>query len=139
MTPTEMVQAEVAVAALLDVECLRVALVDDEVVADVALWGAAGRDGATEVLASHPTVHDLMATAVCSPRPQVRATVASRPDLDVELYAVLASDEHPTVRARVAANPAAPGAVVRRLGGDDTEAVRACAQSELDRRRRSTA
>ena len=79
MTPTEKIRAEVAVAALLDVACLRTALADDEVLADVALWGAAGHDGATEVLASHPRFYDLVAPEVlASPAwAAVRATAWS--------------------------------------------------------------
>jgi hypothetical protein len=137
MTRADEVRADVAVAALLDVDCLPVALADDELVADVALWGAAGNDGATDVLATHPTVHILVESAVTSSRPQVRATVAGRPDLDVELYAVLASDDHATVRARVAANPATPGAVVRHLTADENQAVRQLADVEIRRRRRA--
>ncbi|MCD9624277.1 hypothetical protein [Rhabdothermincola salaria] len=137
MTRADEVRAEVAVAALLDVDCLAVALADDELVTDVALWGAAGNDGATDVLATHPRVHTLVASAVASTRPQVRATVAGRPDLDTELYAILASDDHPAVRARVATNPAAPGAVVRHLAADDHEAVRRLAHIEVRRRRQA--
>jgi hypothetical protein len=135
MTRGDEVRAQVALAALLDVECLSVALVDDEMLADVALWGSAGTDGATDMLATHPTVHRLVAAAVASPRPQVRATVAGRHDLDIELYAILASDDHPAVRARVAANTAAPGAVVRHLTGDEHDAVREVAEAEVRRRR----
>jgi len=126
------VGSQVALAALLDTECLRFALMDDEVVADVALWGHG--DGPTDMLAAHPTIHHMVEAAVVSPRPQVRATVAGRPDLDVELYPVLASDVHHTVRARVAANPSAPGAVLQRLTRDPHAAVRHAAETELIRR-----
>lgn len=136
MTHADVVRAEVAMAALLDIDCLVVALADDELVADVALWGVVGSEGATEVLATHPTVHALVAGAVASPRPHVRATVAGRPDLDTELYAVLATDRHPLVRARVAANPATPLAVVRRLLADADDVVRDRATAEIGRRRR---
>ena len=124
--------SQVALAALLDTECLHFAMMDAEVVADAALWGTG--DGATEMLASHPTIHHMVEAAVISPRPQVRATVAGRPDLDTELYPVLASDLHHTVRTRVASNPSAPGAVLERLCRDPHAAVRHAAEEELMRR-----
>jgi hypothetical protein len=130
MTVTAEVGSQVAMAAVLDTGWLDLDLVDDELLHDVVLWGSAGRDGATDVLAAHPKVRRLVAMAALSGRPQVRATVASRPDLDPVLYAILASDEDPAVRARLAANPAAPRAVLERLAGDGNDDVRRAATTE---------
>lgn len=99
------VGSQVALAALLDTDCLELALLDSELVDDAALWAS---DGDYDVLASHPTVNRLVEAAVISPRPQVRATVASRPDLDSWLYPVLACDLELTVRARVRPQPRRP-------------------------------
>jgi len=125
------VGAQVALAALLDTDCLELAFLDAELVHDAALWAT---DGASDVLASHPTVNRLVLAAVVSPRPQVRATVASRPDLDPSLYAVLASDLEMAVRARVARNHATPGAVLDRLSRDPEPEVRNAAAGEFQRR-----
>lgn len=130
------VRSQVALAALLDTDCLELAMLDAELVADVALWSS---DGASEVLASHPFVSRMVVAAVMSPRPQVRATVAARPDLDPMLYPMLASDEEQSVRARVAANHAAPHAVLDHLAHDPVPVVRDAAVSELRRRAYPTA
>jgi hypothetical protein len=127
------VESQVALAAALDTSWLEVALIDPEIVDDAALWAPAG-DGAMDVLASHPWVRQMIEAAVVSDRVHVRATVASRPDLDAELYVMLGSDLHSAVRARVAANHAAPTPVVGRLSQDSDLAVRHAAASELDRR-----
>jgi hypothetical protein len=137
MTVTAEVGSQIAMAAVLDTDWLDLDLLDDELLHDVVLWGAAGRDGATDVLAAHPKVRHLVALAAMSGRPQVRATVASRPDLDPALYAILASDEDATVRARLAANSAAPRAVLERLAGDGNEAVRRAATTERALRART--
>ena len=115
------VRSQVALAALLDVDCLELALLDDEMIADATLWAG---DGATEYLASHPGVSRLVEAAVVSPRAQVRATVAARPDLDATIYPMLASDVEQSVRARVAGNHAAPHAVLLPHIGSATEATR---------------
>jgi hypothetical protein len=130
MTVTAEVGSQVAMAAVLDTGWLDLDLVDDELLHDVVLWGAAGRDGATDVLATHPRVRQLVTVAALSGRPPVRATVASRPDLDPTLFAILASDEDPAVRARLAANPAAPRAVIERLATDGNDDVRLAAAAE---------
>ncbi len=125
------VGSQVALAALLDTDCLELALLDAELVHDAALWAG---DGEWDVLATHPGINRLVEAAVISPRPQVRATVAARPDLDTSLYAVLAFDTELAVRARVAGNHAAPGAVVERLSRDEEPEVRRMATNELRRR-----
>ena len=130
------VRSQVALAALLDVDCLELALLDDEMIADATLWAG---DGATEYLASHPVVSRLVEAAVVSPRAQVRATVAARPDLDATLYPMLASDVEQSVRARVAGNHAAPHAVLDRLAHDPEPLVRDAAVNELRRRAYPTA
>ncbi len=127
------IDAQVGLAALLDTECLRLALLDREIVEDVALWGPAG-EGAAEVVASHPSMRWMVEAAVTSDRPQVRAVVAARQDIDAALYAMFASDPHPVVRAKVAANVAAPRAVVERLCDDPEPTVHDAAQRELGRR-----
>jgi hypothetical protein len=130
------VGSQVALAALLDTDCLELAMLDAELVADAALWAT---DGASDVLASHPFVNRMVVAAVMSPRPQVRATVAARPDLDATLYPMLASDEEQSVRARVAGNHAAPHAVLDHLAHDRVPLVRDAAVSELRRRAYPTA
>jgi hypothetical protein len=138
MTVTAEVGSQVAMAAVLDTGWLDLDLVDDELLHDVVLWGSAGNDGATDVLAAHPKVRQLVAIAAMSGRPQVRATVASRPDLDPVLYAILASDDDPVVRTRLASNPAAPRAVLERLADDGNEAVRRAATTERSSRTRAS-
>jgi hypothetical protein len=127
------VESQVGLAAALDSEWLDVALIDPEIVHDAALWAPVG-DGATDVLAAHPWVQRMVEEAVVSPRAHVRATVATRPDLAPEVYALLGSDLHAAVRARVAANHATPGAVIDRLTRDEEPAVRDAAMGELVRR-----
>ena len=124
------VGAQVALAALLDTDWLELALLDAELLADATLWSGGG---AADVLASHPTVGRFVEAAVVSPRPQVRATVASRPDLDPGLYTMLASDLERAVRARIAANRSSPLAVLERLAHDPEPAVRQAASHELRR------
>jgi len=136
MTDRTDVRSEVALAALLDTHWLDLALLDAELLDDVTLWAG---DGAADVLATHPAVEQLVEVAVVSPRPQVRATVASRPDLDPILYPMLASDEEQLVRARVARNPSAPHAVLDRLAHDPEPFVREAALEELRRRAYPTA
>jgi hypothetical protein len=135
MTVTAEVGSQVAMAAVLDTGWLDLDLVDDELLHDVVLWGSTGRDGATDVLASHPKVRQLVALAAMSGRPQVRATVASRPDLDPALYAILVGDEDPAVRTRLASNPSTPRAVLERLVTDGNEGVRQAATAERAARR----
>jgi hypothetical protein len=127
------VESQVGLAAALDSEWLDVALVDPEIVHDAALWAPVG-DGAADVVATHPWVQRMVQEAVVSPRPHIRATVATRPDLAPEVYALLGSDPHVAVRARVAANHATPGAVIDRLARDDDASVREAAMGELVRR-----
>ncbi|HEY6532412.1 MAG TPA: hypothetical protein VIY72_08920 [Acidimicrobiales bacterium] len=127
------VESQVGLAAALDTEWLDVALIDPELVHDAALWAPVG-EGAMDVLAAHPWVHQMVEVAVVSTRVHVRATVATRPDLGAEVYALLGSDLHPAVRSRIAGNHAAPGAVVDRLTRDEDLSVRAAAERELARR-----
>jgi hypothetical protein len=127
------VESQVALAAALDTSWLEVALIDPEILSDATLWAPAG-DGAMDVLAAHPWVRHMVEEAVVSDRVHVRATVASRPDLDTELYVMLGSDLHPAVRARVAANHAVPTPVIERLAHDAETSVQHTAQSELARR-----
>lgn len=133
MTDQMDVESQVGLAAALDTEWLDVALIDPELVHDAALWAPVG-DGASDVLAAHPWVQRMVEVAVVSPRVHVRATVATRPDLAPEVYALLGSDLHSAVRARVAANHAAPRAVVDRLTRDQDSMVAAAAQAEMARR-----
>ena len=128
------VDTQVGLAALLDADWMHLAAVDDELVDDAALWPPAG-GGLADVVAAHPFVERLVEIAVTSTRPQVRATVAGRPDLDAGLYALFGDDPHPVVRARVAANHAAPGAIVGRLCRDPEATVRESAGREMARRR----
>jgi hypothetical protein len=127
------VESQVGLAAALDTTWLDVALIDPEIVHDAALWAPVG-DGASDILATHPWVQRMVEVAVVSPRVHVRATVANRPDLAAEVYALLGSDLHPAVRARVAGNHAAPGAVVDRLCRDEDLTVREVASQEMARR-----
>jgi hypothetical protein len=127
------VSSQVGLAALLDTDWLHVALADQELLDDAALWAPVG-DGPTDMLASHPLVTRLIAAAITSPRAQVRATVAARPDLDCPIYVLLGDDEHPLVRFRVASNPATPRVVIARLTDDADPAVREAAEAEAERR-----
>jgi len=136
MTVTAEVGSQIAMAAMLDTEWLDLDLIDDELLHDVVLWGASGRDGATDVLATHPMVGQMVALAAMSGRAPVRATVAARPDLDPMLYAILANDDDVTVRARLAANPSAPRAVIEHLAEDGNDEVRRAAMAERTTRRR---
>ena len=129
------VASQVALAALLDTNCLGQAMLRAELFDDAPFAG----DGATELVASDPTVSRLVMAAVVSSAPRVRATVAARPDLDAVLYPMLASDPERCVRERVAANRAAPGAVVDHLTRDVQPSVREAAVSELRRRSFPTA
>jgi hypothetical protein len=140
VTDTIDVGSQVALAALLDTNCLEPGLTGtglfdtgrfDTGQLDDGRWSG---DGASELLASHPTVNRLVMAAVVSPGPRLRATVAGRPDLDAVLYPMLASDPEQAVRISVAANHSAPGAVVDHLTHDPTPEVRAAAVRELRRR-----
>jgi hypothetical protein len=128
----EDVESQVGLAALLDTGWFQLAMLDPELVRDATLWPSGG--ALADVLALHPFGERLVEAAVTSPRPHVRATVASRRDLDPEVYALLGSDAHPTVRTRIAANPSTPGAVIGRLCRDEDELVRETAFHELCRR-----
>jgi hypothetical protein len=127
------VESQVALAAALDTDWLEVALIDPEIVHDAALWAPVG-DGPSDVLAAHPWVRRMVEAAVVSPRVPVRATVATRPDLEPEIYVLLGSDLHPAVRTRVAANRATPGPVIERLSHDRDLGVSQAAVGELARR-----
>jgi len=124
------VGSQVALAALLDTNCLEPGLTDTGLLDDDR-WGG---DGASELWASHPAVSRLVLVALDSSGPRLRATVAGRPDLDAVLYPMLASDPEEAVRLSVATNHCAPAAVVDHLTHDPTPAVRAAAVGELRRR-----
>lgn len=135
VTDTMDVGSQVALAALLDTNCLELGLADAGLFDDDRWTG----EGASELLASHPTVNRLVLAAVSSSGARLRATVAGRPDLDAVLYPMLASDPEQSVRVSVAANHCAPGAVVDHLTHDPAPAVRDAAVSELRRRAFPTA
>ncbi len=135
MTNTIDVGSQVALAALLDTNCLEIGLTETAMFDD-ALWSG---DGASELLASDPRVNRLVMAAVVSPGCGVRATVAGRPDLDAVLYPMLASDPEWAVRRRVATNHSAPAAVVDHLTHDPDPAVRDAAIGEMRRRAFPTA
>lgn len=135
MTDTIEVGSQVALAALLDTNCLEQGLTETAMLDDIGWSG----DGASELLASHPTVNQLVLVAVFSPGWGLRATVAGRPDLDAMLYPMLASDPEQTVRRRVAANHSAPAAVLDHLTHDPEAEVRDAAVTELRRRAFPTA
>ena len=130
MTDTVDVGSQVALAALLDTECLEPGLSETGLLDD-ARWSG---DGASELLAAHPKVNQLVMAAVSSPGPRLRATVAGRPDLDAVLYPMLASDPERAVRERVASNHHAPEAVLDHLTHDPEPRVRDAALGELRRR-----
>lgn len=129
------VGSQVALAALLDTNCLESGLAGTGLLDD-NLWTG---DGASELLASHPTVNRLVMAAVSSSGHRLRATVAGRPDLDAVLYPMLASDPEQAVRLSVATNHAAPGVVVDHLTHDPVPEVRDAAVRELRRRAFPTA
>jgi hypothetical protein len=130
MTNTIDVGSQVALAALLDTNCLESGLAETAMF-DNALWSG---DGASEFLAADPRVNRLVMAAVVSPGCGLRATVAGRPDLDATLYPMLASDPEWAVRRQVATNHSAPAAVVDHLTHDPDPVVRAAAIGELRRR-----
>jgi hypothetical protein len=129
------VSSQVALAALLDTECLEHARTRSGPFGGGELSAELLAGGAVELVAGHPTVTRLVAAAMIDPAPRLRATVAARPDLDSTCYPVLATDVDDGVRQRVAANPSAPVAVLDRLTLDPVSAVREAAVGELVRRR----
>jgi hypothetical protein len=130
VTDTIEVGSQVALAALLDTNCLESGLTETAMFDDVGWSG----DGASELLAADPRVNRLVMAAVFSPGSRLRATVAGRPDLDAVLYPMLASDPEWAVRQRVAANHSAPVAVLDHLTHDPEAEVRDAAVTELRRR-----